>query len=567
MGRVQRSSLAFLSSFSFSFSFLVTKLAMRQRITFFPPPERPVDPALLHLTDTLLEGPAIEATREDRVTLALDQLPPDLARILADGVHELHIRWASPAAYETVSPLFARVSPGLHVFYTPKSPAAGQTLPDAICLFLHTVFGPSLDCRSLRKSFTALGTGGRFSHAAAYQYYAALDDLSGLAAYAAASHWCPGPSASSASSASTSNTPCPLQMDLLDSARSLDLSYDAISHAVKVTTFWPLAQRPVHVASLPGARTEVGILAADSPQSLEPYELGMAGHVAVLGQDSHPSPVLFAFPSRHRDAEGAAFSAAFLEPTGLHPTLQLRITSGPPPRESSSPDDDGDDVVASSCRLHAYLTLPRHIFADKYQLSDPLFLASKNLTALHHTTQPVDLEAPDYAVSTWGSAILVELAPPAEPKQTRASTQDWTAEIPLHLRYLQPADDGYRDVDVPYPAVFWACAAEDGTKFPTNPFDRVNLGYDGLFGPRTEFWHVAPNAPVTSAAGSLRLLKSSVHVPVLDASRIAWVNAGTAAVVLAGFTWVLWKLLAVYRKGGYGRTPRPAPSTTEKKTL
>lgn len=105
---------------------LLSIVTMRMRTTFFPRPQSPVDPALLHLRDASLAGPTIEATREDRATLSLDQLPAELARILGDGVHELHIRWASPQPFETVSPLFARLAPGLHVFYTPQD-VAGQT--------------------------------------------------------------------------------------------------------------------------------------------------------------------------------------------------------------------------------------------------------------------------------------------------------------------------------------------------------------------------------------------------------------------------------------------------------
>lgn len=93
---------------------------MRQRTTFFHRPESPVDPALLRLSDATLTGPTIEAAREDRITLVLDELPASLARLLADGVQELHVRWTSRSAGgEPVSPLLSRVSPGLHVFYTP----------------------------------------------------------------------------------------------------------------------------------------------------------------------------------------------------------------------------------------------------------------------------------------------------------------------------------------------------------------------------------------------------------------------------------------------------------------
>ncbi len=95
---------------------------MRERVTFFHGPETPVDPAVLTITDTTLKGPDIEAAREDRITLALDELPPELRRVFTEA-HEIHIRWAGPAPYEPVSPLFSRVSPGLHLFYTPQARA------------------------------------------------------------------------------------------------------------------------------------------------------------------------------------------------------------------------------------------------------------------------------------------------------------------------------------------------------------------------------------------------------------------------------------------------------------
>ena len=92
---------------------------MRQRVTFFQKPDRPVDPARLQITDSSLAGPDIEAAREERITLALDELPTELRKILT-GSHELHIRWISSETYDSISPLFSRLSPGLHLFYTPS---------------------------------------------------------------------------------------------------------------------------------------------------------------------------------------------------------------------------------------------------------------------------------------------------------------------------------------------------------------------------------------------------------------------------------------------------------------
>lgn len=304
---------------------------------------------------------------------------------------------------------------------------------------------------------------------------------------------------------------------------------------MRVTALWPYQRQQLRAAtSHRQVRTEVGILSTDKPQTLEPHEIGISGLLTVLGQDSQPSPTMFSFPARHRDAE-STFSAQFLAPAGLHPILQLRLASNSPP----SPED--------SCTPYAYLTLPRTVFADKYQLSDPLFLASKNLTALRYSTQPVDLEAPEYVMTQWGSSVLLQLAPPrsGQEKKAKADEGEWTAEIPLHLRYLSPEKGGYSAVDVPYPTVFWACEAGEGVAFPPNPFEKGNLGYDGLFDEGTVFWHVEPR-PVGGGSS----LVNAVRVPVLDLDKAGWVNAGTAAAVLVGFAWVVWKLVGVYRAAG-----------------
>ena len=70
----------------------------------------------------------------------------------------------------------------------------------------------------------------------------------------------------------------------------------------------------------------------------------------------------------------------------------------------------------------------------------------------------------------------------------------------------------------------------------TNPFDRVNLGYDGLFGPKTMFYHIPPDPNVKTTT-------SEVKVPVLNAESAAWVQIGTLVAVAAGFAWVCWQLL------------------------
>ena len=82
-----------------------------------------------------------------------------------------------------------------------------------------------------------------------------------------------------------------------------------------------------------------------------------------------------------------------------------------------------------------------------------------------------------------------------------------------------------------------------------NPFDRVNVGYDGLFGPRTMFYHLQP----TNGAGRLA---EELKVPVLDIDgpNVGWVDYGTVMIVLLGFSWVCWILgRVVVEDFGVGR--------------
>lgn len=261
---------------------------------------------------------------------------------------------------------------------------------------------------------------------------------------------------------------------------------------------------------------------------------------------------MFSFPSRHHPLPAASsrqsFAAAFQHPTGLHPKLDLTF-----PADSLSKPQP-------SCSLHAYLTLPSALFVDRYQYSDELFLQSQNLVALRALSGEQDLEKPDWVVNSWGSAALFELK---DLTAAGVEGETFTATIPMHLRYVQPPNDllsssSHANLAIPAPVVFWACNAEEGTKFRTNPFDRENLGYDGLFGARTMFYHVPP-APVMGeqTVGGENGLILGLDVPVLNSKAAGWVPAATMAVVLAGFAWVAWKLV-----GGGG--PKAEKETKKK---
>ncbi|KAM0436127.1 hypothetical protein ACHAPT_003019 [Fusarium lateritium] len=493
---------------------------MRERVTFVHK-DQDLDPEALDIQEAGLIGPQIKAARQDKLTIPLDELPRELTDLLKD-YESVHVRWASPLKLETLDPFVSRISPGLHVYYTPASPSSHDH--SRLCTWLQR-FGP-LDC-SKPEAFTEFKQDSS-STSPNFSFYQGVEELHSFIV------------TSSQEFCSDIDTVCNARLRSLHTATSLDLSYDAATKSLVAYTTWPLRPQTVAIPASSERRVEVGIFISDNSQpNMEKHELGVAGVLSVLGEQKKPSPARFTFPSRHRQSN-SVFGSKFLNPTGLHPTLQLSFSS------SQVPDREGQ------CAPYAFLTLPKTIFADRYQLGDELFLASKNLTALRYTTLPVDLEAPAYTTETWGSSILLELAPP-HPEEN----EPWGAEVPLHLRYLKPSASGKADIEVPYPAVFWACSS--GAETLENPFDRLHVGYDKLFPRDTVFWHVTPRPESGSR------LTNPVTVPVLKEEGADWIASGTTVAVALGFAWVLWKLASVMMKSG-GKSAQTRGQGAQKKT-
>lgn len=82
-----------------------------------------------------------------------------------------------------------------------------------------------------------------------------------------------------------------------------------------------------------------------------------------------------------------------------------------------------------------------------------------------------------------------------------------------------------------------------------NPFDRTNLGWDGLFGARTMFYQLHPKSD--------RLVEE-LEVPVLRLKdgeglfKARNIELGTSVVIMLGFFWVLWRLGRVAWSSGVG---------------
>ncbi|GAB7362359.1 hypothetical protein MBLNU230_g2685t1 [Neophaeotheca triangularis] len=529
---------------------------MRQRTTFVVSEKTHIDPEQIQIgEDHLKLTHGSDVAKESHYTFSLSRLPDNL-RNLAGELHELHIRWASPTPYHARTPFVSRIPPGLHVSYTPRKP---ETTPD-ICRLLHALFSPDLKCSSTAEAFSSLPVlSERFSSSASYQYFSLLPGLSHLESYAI-DQLC-------AAEKGHVHAACTSEAAAISQADYLDIDFDVISHAVAVTAYWGPngdakdSQSTTIRKPTPGDRVEIGVLQPTKGDELE--ELGLGGYLTVLGEDSKPSRTVFSFPSRHHPyppQSSLTYTSHFLTPTGLHPTLALSFSH--PPQAPQPPLGN-----PSSCSLHAYLTLPSALFLDRYQFTDPLFLAAHNLKKLIALSGEQDLEAPEWAIQRWGSAALFELAtPPSNPSppeiqaQPPLSQAEWTATIPLHLRYLAPSNqtnsDPHSTLSIPAPILFHACPAPEafGTA-STNPFDRTNMGYDGLFGTNTVFYHLTP----ASASGPL---VETLQVPVLEARHgmlgegaVRW---GTLGVVIAGFVWVVWSAFggrggASGQRGGEGK--------------
>ncbi|EXJ83886.1 hypothetical protein A1O1_07515 [Capronia coronata CBS 617.96] len=515
---------------------------MRRRSTYITHPSRAVNPADIQVYKNQLLLGALKAAREERLTLGLQELPQEVVEVLKES-HELHVRWAPEHPYNTTVPFLSRISPGLHVQYTPLK----EKQPGHLCDLIHKVFGQNLRCESPQSTFTSPPLiSERFAQTASLQYYSLLSSLRPLAAYLQRNVCTP------------SDLVCLHTATLLNIADSVDLDYDSISHTLTLTVMWsrqpdiiydPIGEFTtldawnLDIEQKGSDKVEVGILSPGP--GLEPSDLQLSGFLTVVGEDDHPKATLFSFPSRHhalsRDqAKQQRYNVSFDKPTGLHPILRISFPSA---NLLTEPENKPSGSV---CALQTYLTLPSHIFADKYAFlsNDPLFQKSHNLGQLRSIIGETDLEAPDYVVKKWGSTVLLELQTPNSTVTNHKGSVDgpWDVTVPLHLRYLEPKAGGTSEIEVPWPIVFWACTAEDGTKFPVNPFDRTQLGYDGLFGPRTMFYHLNP-APQNG------MMVERIAVPVLDTDTASptTIEYLTVVSIALGFLWVLFKLRSAFR--------------------
>ena len=509
---------------------------MDRRTSFLCSDESQIDVKRFVSSSHAVQVNNINCAREESVTIQLSAVPAGLRTVL-EGLRKFHARWRSEQPFHTTLPLAALISPGLHINVEPLE----EYLPPLLCSELRKLFAQKLDCEPVNHVFSTQSDGD-VRTTSNFVFYSRLSSLKQFAHFL------------QQLTCRSSDRDCIHSLALLNIADTLDVDFDISFQAVTFKAFWPQPppffydiERDVAIekawsVSLRAAekdKHELGILHASTPT--EVHDIQLSGLLLTAGQGSQPRSTQFQFASRHHalsslQPKEEAFQVVIDEPTGLHPNLKITFPNATALKSPS------EEASAGNCALYAYLTLPKAIFADKYQLltKDPMFLAAHNLVALRSISGETDLEAPDYVVKIWGSNLLLELRQPMNTEQ-HLSTMSWQVSIPLHLRYKAPTSNGKSEVVLPWPVIFWACNAGTGIDFSVNPFDRVNLGYNTLFEPHTVFYHVPPRY---DAVGGNQSMTISLDIPSADLTSVGSIPLEfiTLSAIMLGFLWICRQL-------------------------
>jgi hypothetical protein len=274
---------------------------MKQRITYVVTNPESFTPEQLKVYKTeshhVFSVNGVQAAKEHRFTFGLDELPsqvcPDLLSHCEEQTseyspdplqlstalqqwHELHVRWASSTPYMSTPPFTSRVSPGLHVFFTPLK----TTPKDVLCIQLHSLIALELKCSSNETSIKMPILSERFSMSASSQYYSSLPSIE-----SSIEHFsnliCLG-----------YRDKCEILFNAMRSAAYLDVDYDTITRALVVNVGWSSAPRgsswneEIYRGEKDGT-IEIGVL--NHEPNPDPEDIQFGGFLTVLGQDGAPS--------------------------------------------------------------------------------------------------------------------------------------------------------------------------------------------------------------------------------------------------------------------------------------
>ena len=253
---------------------------MRERVTYIlRSPSSDFNPSQLTVTTTNFAINGLDAYKEDHLTFSYDQIPQSLWRVLRN-CHEFHIRWSSTFPYQPLPPFVSRVTPGLHVSFTPLHGRSGKR----ICEVLKVVFGQTLKCDKTETAFSTPNViSTRFASGASREYFSFVHSLQQLSFFIQ----------KEICGEEEKSIPCRLRAHDLVKADLLDIDYDAVSQALVVKAMWTNPNGDDgkwYETLMKGSREEdtleVGVLMGE--EALEEEELRFSGFLTKVGQDDKP---------------------------------------------------------------------------------------------------------------------------------------------------------------------------------------------------------------------------------------------------------------------------------------
>jgi hypothetical protein len=255
---------------------------MRERVTYvLQKGESVFKPDQIETTKTSLAISNIEAIKEHHIVFSSPEIPPEIWRVLRN-CHELHIRWSTAQSYNLIAPYTSRVSPGLHVSFTPLQGRSAKRL----CSLLKESFGQRLKCDSVDSAFTTPPVlSSRFASTASRHFYYYMPSLSDLSTFI------------QRTICGEDGIPCRLRASDLQKADVFDIDFDAISQSLTVKAIWTKPNSDDgkwYETHLKGSGTsdtlEVGVLMNEAPEEEE--ELRYSGFLTKVGKDSVPGQSL-----------------------------------------------------------------------------------------------------------------------------------------------------------------------------------------------------------------------------------------------------------------------------------
>ena len=208
----------------------------------------------------------------------------------------------------------------------------------------------------------------------------------------------------------------------------------------------------------------------------------------------------------------------------------------------------GPQQDLAGCSLHIVHDLGPDVYADQYELAQrPDYNATLWGTS--------DLERPVSAVDPRGSVLLLTIDPSRLARQQDANV---TLEVPLHARYgrlAETSDVAFHTISLKRPLGFFSYPADGesslvsmshGLSSYSSFTDAVASVLDVLRPYQSlEGW---PTLPATFIPDSAPENQLQLTIPVGTLQDLAWVDIGTALVMIAMFFYVLVASLRIARR-------------------